>query len=164
MPFARPAQFRDVPRPHLARRAGEQFRFGLRRMCCLSASFAGLPGGPGDPVHRRHRAQVPPFVQFTGPDLPDRQIRVPTGVDQRQHRGPLRLGQGLTVVRYHPWFSRPVHRPGTVPVVTGPWPADQRARGLGGQLRAAEVGEGRGQGVVGGGGVSVLSEMVSKSP
>src|SRR6478609_9100536 len=51
-----------------------------------------------------------------------------------------------------------------VPVVTGPGPADQRARGLGGQLRTAEVGERRGQRVVGGGGVSVLSEMVSKSP
>ena len=105
-----------------------------------------------------------PFVQFTGPDLPDRQIRVLTGVDQRQHRGPLHLGQCLTAVGHHPSFLRTMHRPGTVPVATGPGPADQRARGLGGPLRTAKVRERRGQRVVGGGGVSVLSEMVSKSP
>ena len=57
-----------------------------------------------------------------------------------------------------------VQRSGALPVVAGPGPADQRARGLGGELRTAEVCERRGQRVVGGGGVSVLSEMVSKSP
>jgi hypothetical protein len=76
----------------------------------------------------RTQIQVAAFVQLTGPDLPDRQVRVLLGVDQREHR-----------VAF-------------------------RARRLRRHTCSAEFGECRVQRVVGDAGVSVLSEIASKSP
>ena len=48
---------------------------------------------------------------LAGPDLPDRQVRVRLGIDQRQHRFALGGRQCLPVARDHPGLLRAVQRP-----------------------------------------------------
>ena len=160
----RAAEFRDVPRPHLGRAVRAQFGFHRRRMRRLPAPFTALTSSSSDPVHRRHRAQVTAFVQLPGPDLPDRQIRVPLGVDQREHRVPLRRRQRLTIIRDIPSRFRTQYRTQQLPVMRGARPADQRARRFCRHTSSAEFGECDTQCFVGGAGISVLSEIASKSP
>lgn len=132
-------------------------------MCRCSSAFAVLPDFGGDPVHARHRAPVVALVEFPGPYLTYSQVSVLVTVDDGQNLGSLGCGECLAVVGDGPWFLGAQDGWLLVPVVGGAGPSDQDAGSTGGDLGGPEVGERAVQGVFGEGGVSVLSEMDSKS-
>ena len=73
-PAPRPQKPRDVPRPGLVRRDGDEFGLGVLRMGELVTPFAHRLLRGQDAIHRALRAQVLPFIEQRRDDLRGRAV------------------------------------------------------------------------------------------
>ena len=92
-------KLRDIPRPNLVRRFGQQLRLGVVRMAPLVPALSDLAVLLQNPIHRANRAEVGSLVQKRSPHLSGRLVD-----DVPAHRARhliffLATNEGIDVVR-----------------------------------------------------------------
>ena len=73
-------KLRDIPRPNLVRRFGQQLRLGVVRMAPLVPALSDLAVLLQNPIHRANRAEVGSLVQKRSPHLSGRLVDEPLTV------------------------------------------------------------------------------------
>src|SRR5437868_6623610 len=63
LPFSRPFELGDVPRPHFARPARQQLRSCIDGMNALTTSLANLALRSQQPIHGANRAVITAFIE-----------------------------------------------------------------------------------------------------
>ena len=92
-PLCRPAQLRDIPRPHFVGLDRQQLGLGIGGVDQLVAPLAHLIATREQPIQGPHRAEIDPLIEQGGVDLPYRAIGETIAVEGTEDTLPLAVAE-----------------------------------------------------------------------